>query len=85
MTNPLFSQEANYSDLHCSDLSYSMTNPVFLSKQMIQLQNIIFRAVASAIETAFTSQKKMNISFFYLNMSFSSDQDMAFKDNKIYY
>ena len=85
MTNPLFSQEVNYSDPHCFDLSYSMANPVFSPEQMIQLQDIISRAVASAIGTAFASQKEMNIPFFYPDMPFSSGQDMTFKDNKTYY
>src|SRR6266480_7132756 len=85
MANSLFLQEANYFNPLCSDLSYSMTNPVFLPEQMIQLQNIIFRAVTSAIGIVFASQKEMNISFFYPDMPFSSGQDMTFKDNKTYY
>src|SRR5436189_71094 len=59
MANPLFSQEANYSDPHHSDLPYSMANPVFSPEQMVQLQDIISRAVASAIGTAFASQKEL--------------------------
>src|SRR6266480_4398591 len=79
MANSLFLQEANYFNLLSSNLSYSMTNPVFLPEQMIQLQNIIFRAVASAIEITFASQKEMNILFFYLNMLF-----LLCQDDKIY-
>ena len=79
MANPLFSQEVNYSDLHHSDLPYSTANPIFSPEQMIDLQDIISQAVASAIEATLASQKELalNIPFFYPDMphDFISEDD----------